>query len=83
MVPDDYMIALPVEGERPLAMREEPEPELQGFKYVATREDYPFEEYQYRREAGFGAWNRTAAVVYRIGDAAYAIPTGYDPATLP
>jgi hypothetical protein len=58
-------------------MREEPEAGLQGFKRVAQRNDHPFYEDQYLRIAGFGAYNRIAAVVYRIGNASYAIPSGF------
>ena len=77
-LPDNYMIATMTGGERAIAMREEPEQELQGFKRVADRENYPFFESQYLRIAGFGAWNRVGALVYRIGNAAYtAAPTGY------
>lgn len=76
-LPSNYIIATTTEGVRPLAMREEPEPELQGFRQVATREDHPFWESQWLRSAGFGAWNRVGALVYRVGNASYAIPTGY------
>lgn len=73
----DYIIATTTEGERPIAMREEPEPELQGFKKVGERNDHPFWEAQWLRIAGFGAWNRVGAVVQRIGNGSYAIPTNY------
>lgn len=75
--PDSYILATTTEGPRPLAMREEVESSLQGFKRVAQRNDHPFYEDQYLRIAGFGAYNRIAAVVYRIGNAAYAVPTNY------
>jgi hypothetical protein len=78
-LPDSYIVATTTEGDRPLAMREDPEPELQGFKQVATRDDHPFYERQYMRRAGFGAWNRVGALVYRIGNASYAVPTNYTP----
>lgn len=78
-LPDNYIIATTTEGDRPLGMRQDPEPELQGFKQVADRDDYPFYERQYLRRAGFGAWNRVGALVYRIGNASYAVPTNYTP----
>lgn len=78
-LPDSYIVAVTSGGERPIAMREDPEPELQGFNRVAERNDYPWFESQYLRRAGFGAWNRVGAVVYRIGNASYAVPTGYTP----
>lgn len=77
-MPDDYIAGVVTEGPRPLAMREHPEPELQGFTGVATREDHPFFERQYVRHAGYGAFNRVGAYLVRIGNAAYGNgPTGY------
>jgi hypothetical protein len=76
-LPDNYIIAVTTEGERPLAMREDTAPELRGFKRVADRNDHPWYEQQWLRKAGFGAWNRVGAVVQRIGNASYAIPTNY------
>jgi len=77
-MPANYIIATMTGGERPVAMREEPEAELQGFRKVAERDDHPFYESQFLRIAGFGGWSRIAAVVYRIGNGTYAAaPTGY------
>lgn len=76
-LPDSYIIATTTEGDRPIAMREDPEASLRGFNKVADRDDHPFYERQYLRRAGFGAWNRAGAVVQRIGNGTYAIPTGY------
>lgn len=72
-----YMITLATQGARPLRMREHPEAELQGFRLVAERTDHPFAESQWERHAGFGAWNRVGAVVRRVGNGTYAVPTGY------
>lgn len=76
-LPANYIIAVTSEGPRPLAMREDPEPELQGFKKVAERNDHPFYENQFLRRAGFGAWNRVGAVVAEIADSSYDVPTNY------
>jgi hypothetical protein len=76
-LPDSYIVATTTDGDRPLAMREDEEASLRGFKQVAERDDHPFYERQYLRRAGFGAWNRAGAMVVRIGDASYAIPTNY------
>lgn len=76
-MPDNYMLATTTGGDKPLAMREDEEPVLRGFKKVAERNDHPFYESQYLRRAGFGAWNRVGAVAYRIGNASYATPTGF------
>ena len=75
-LPDDYIVGVMTEGERPIAMREDMEASLRGFKQVATRDDHPYYERQWLRRAGFGAWNRVGAVVYKDA-ASYAIPTGY------
>lgn len=76
-LPAGYIVAVASDGPRPLGMREDPEPELQGFKKVAERNDHPFYENQFLRRAGFGAWNRVGAVVQRIGNGSYAVPTNY------
>ena len=77
-MPDGYILAVAADGERALKQRQEPQPELQGFRQVARREDHPFYESQWLRITGFGAWNRVGALAYRIGNASYAVPTGYD-----
>lgn len=76
-LPSNYMISVTSGGEPALGMREHAEPELQGFNRVAQMDDHPFYQSQWLRIAGFGAWNRVGAVVYRIGNASYAVPTGY------
>ena len=76
-MPSDYIIGTTVGGAPPLAMRQHPNALLQGFREVDQRRDYPWYERQYLRAAGFGAWNRVGAIVYRTDSASYAIPTGY------
>lgn len=76
-VPSDYIIGVAAGGEKPIALRQEPEAELQGFRKVADRNDHPWYEQQYMRVAGFGGWNRVGAIVYRTNNGTYAIPTGY------
>lgn len=73
-LPTGYLVATMTGGPRAIAMREEPEASLRGFNRVAERNDYPFYESQYLRVAGFGAQNRVGALVYRVGNGAYAIP---------
>lgn len=75
-VPSGYLISVATGGEPPLAMRQDPEAELQGL-VRDTREDFPFAEEQYFRRAGWGAWNRVGAVVTRTGNGSYAIPTSF------
>ena len=76
-LPNDYIVAVTTDGARSLKMREHEETPLQGFNLVAQRDDHPFYESQWLRYAGFGAFNRVGAVVYRIGNASYAVPTNY------
>ncbi|MEI7847453.1 MAG: hypothetical protein WCK35_16755 [Chloroflexota bacterium] len=76
-MPSGYYVMVSTQGEAPLAMRQHPESSLQGFGRVAERNDHPFFESQWERHAGFGAWNRVGAVIRRIGNAAYGIPTNY------
>ncbi len=77
-LPADHLIGVTTQGEPPLGMREEPESSLRGFKRVAERNDHPFLESQYLRIAGFGSWNRVGVVSYQVGNATYAVPTGYE-----
>ena len=76
-VPDNYLIAKMTGGSPPLKMRQDPNPNLQGYNNVADRDDHPWYEKQLLRMAGFGAFNRVGAVVARTNNATYAIPTGY------
>ena len=76
-MPAGYYIMVSTQGEPPLGMRQHPEASLQGFNRVGERSDHPFYESQWERHAGFGAWNRVGVVVRRVGNAAYAVPSGY------
>lgn len=76
-MPANYILGTTVGGTPAVAMRQHPNAALQGFKEVDQRRDYPWYERQYLRMAGFGAWNRVGAIVYRTDSASYAIPTGY------
>lgn len=78
-VPASTIIAIMTDGPRPLAMRQFPETELQGFFRAEDRTDFPFREEQWMRWAGFGGYNRVGAVVYQVsnGDTTYDIPTGF------
>lgn len=78
-LPSTHIVAVATGGNRALGMREDPEPELQGFNRVAERDDHPFYESQWLRRAGFGGRNRIGAVVYRVGNGTYAAPSGYAP----
>jgi hypothetical protein len=76
-LPDNYLLAL-AEGAGPVVkMREYPAPELQGLFAEDNSPDGNLEEIRSIRYCGFGVANRVAAVVYRIGNSSYAIPSGY------
>lgn len=77
-LPAQRLIAVTTDGEPPLGMRQDDEIELQGFRQTDASMKYPFWESQWMRRAGFGAWNRVGAVVMKISDASYDIPTGYE-----
>ena len=77
-LPDDYGIVIARGAEnRPLRMREYPAASLQGLFTENHSPDGNLAEYRFIRFAGFGAYNRVGAIAFRIGNAAYAIPTGY------
>lgn len=78
-LPANTILAVATQGERPLAMRQFPEAELQGFRRDAERADYPWYQQIYTRRAGFGGNNRVGAVLYQVngGDTTYDIPTNY------
>lgn len=79
-IPTNYIVMQATGSPPPVAMRQDPVPELQGLVLASRQVDFPWEELQYRRHAGFGILNRTAAYVIRVGNAVYAPPTNY---TLP
>jgi hypothetical protein len=77
-LPSNYMIAHARGAAEPvLKMREYPAPELQGFFMEQHSPDGNLNETRMIRYAGFGVHNRVGALVYRIGNVAYGIPTGY------
>lgn len=78
-LPSGYGIAITIGGEKPLARRVFVQEQLQGFRSVGERNDFPYFEEQWQRWEGYGAWNRAgAAVLYAGTSDSYAIPTGYD-----
>lgn len=77
-IPSGNILTVATGGDRALGFRQDDTPALQGFIRAAERNDHPYYETQYLRIAGFGARNRVNALVRRIGNAAYAIPTGFE-----
>jgi hypothetical protein len=78
-LPANYMIALATGGRGGpvLKMREYPAAELQGLFPETNSPDGNLQEMRMIRYAGFGAHNRVKALAYRIGNASYAIPSGF------
>jgi hypothetical protein len=77
-LPDNYLLSVVV-GNPPLAMREYPDPALQGLFPEIHSPDGARLERRYIRYAGFGVRNRVSAMVTQVsgGDTTYDIPTGY------
>lgn len=76
-LPSTYILAMAEGGGPPLGMRQYPSQALQGLFTENHSPDGNLQESRFIRYAGFGARNRVAALVYRIGNGSYAIPTGY------
>lgn len=76
-LPSSYIIGLSIDGDSALSARVDPETELQGFQPQGRTEHFPFVNEQWARRIGFGANNRLGGYVLRIGNGAYAVPTGY------
>lgn len=76
-LPDSYMIAHASGVNDVLGMREHPEPELQGL--FPEMHDVDGNRWVNRmlRFCGFGVMNRVGALVYRVGNGSYAIPSGF------
>lgn len=75
-MPSGYMIAITEGGDDALAFRQDPEPTLNGL-ILLGREDSPYFERHFYRRIGAGVRNRVRALVQRVGNGSYAIPTGY------
>jgi hypothetical protein len=76
-LPSDIILAK-MEGKAVLKMREYPAAQLQGFFPEQANVDGNHFVNRMLRYCGYGVEDRVGALVYRIGNAAYAIPTGYD-----
>lgn len=77
-LPSTHMI-IHARGAGPFVyMREYPVASLQGLFTENHSPDGNLQETRLIRYAGFGVRNRVAAVVQRIGNGTYGIPTGYD-----
>ena len=77
-LPSNYMLGHARGAGPVIKMREYDDAGLQGLFTEEHSADGNFMATRLIRYAGFGVINRVAACVYRIGNAAYAIPTGFD-----
>ncbi len=78
ILPSDIILGVARGAREPvLKMRQHPASTLQGFWKKAVVEGN-LATTEFYRFAGFGSYNRVGALAYRIGNAAYAVPTGYD-----
>lgn len=77
-LPSTYMICHARGGGPVIKMREYPSDALSGFFMENHSPDGNLALTRMLRYAGFGVANRVGAVVMRIGNASYAIPSGYD-----
>lgn len=75
-LPDNYIISKMTGGDDPVKFRQDKQASLNGL-ILMGREDAPYSERYFYRRGGFGVHNRVGAVVQRIGNGSYAIPTGY------
>lgn len=76
-LPANYIVAVHTGGAPPIGERV-PEPTgLQGFVEMDPNADMPWYQRNWLRMAGYGAWNRVGGLVYRIGNASYAVPTNF------
>ena len=78
-LPDNYMLAVAFGStDSTVAMREYEVASLRGIISESYTPDGARFENRILRYAGFGVQNRIGAAIMRIGNASYAIPTGYD-----
>lgn len=76
-LPSTYIVAHAKGVNDVFGMREYPAAELQGLFPEFHSPDGNLNEMRSIRYCGFGALNRVGALVYRIGNGTYAVPTGF------
>lgn len=76
-LPSGYIIAVALNNDPAIKMRESDVPALQGLYKTEHGTQNDGMVWRWYRMFGFGVYDRTAMVVYRVGNASYAIPTGY------
>jgi hypothetical protein len=78
-LPDNYIIAHATGAGPFIRQREYPAAELQGLFQEGFSPDGNHQEQRFIRFGGFGVFDRVAAVVYQVGTATYAVPSGMLP----
>lgn len=76
-LPAGYIISIATGGDAPVRQRVDAVNQLQGFVEMFSNENPPWYQRNWLRKAGYGIWNRVGAVIYRVGNGTYAVPTGY------
>jgi len=76
-IPANYVVSIQTSGEPPIGERVDELASLRGLIEMDDNEDFPWYQRNWMRRNGFGAWNRVGAVVSRIGNGTYVIPTNY------
>jgi len=82
-LPAGYIFAHCPDAGAFVAQREYPVTSLQGLFPEYFSEDGNHYVNRFIRYAGFGVQNRTAAMVYYVGNASYVVPTAYEIVPLP
>lgn len=76
-LPADIILGVAVGADPVVGMREYPAASIQGLFPEFQNVDGNRHLNKFIRFCGFGVRNRVGALVYRVGNAAYAIPAGY------
>jgi hypothetical protein len=76
-LPDNYMIGVAMGAGRFMRMRQWDDQTLQGLFPEYHSPDGNLNLNRFIRYAGFGVYNRVAALAYQIGAASYSAPTGF------
>lgn len=83
-VPANHIVAIAVDGPRPLKFRQDPEVALQGFgpadlSFGNFGNKFPYFEQNWIRRGGYGAYNRVGAYVHQVstGGTTYTMNATY------
>lgn len=80
-IPDNYLLGIHMEHEKPLKMRVDPSDTglPRGLQLIQTSDKYPLQSAHYRWRFGLGTANRLNGAVLELGTGGtYTIPTSYD-----